>query len=354
MSTIISFPHLADYHIPIKLLLENIFTDAKVMTAPKTTKRTLELGSKYSPDFICVPFKYNLGNFIESLEQGANVLIQAGGGCRYGYYAEIQEQILHDLGYEFEFVRLLRDRVDVFTLYRTCRRMGSKISFHKFIYNVLLTLKMVQYMDSLDVYVRENIGFEKLLGSFEGVRKNLFKELERVTSFTHLDYIYKRFKNEFEGIRLIKKPNCLKVGIVGELYTLMEPFSNFFIERELAKYNISVSRFINITFLLFEKSKLAKQILKECGDYLKYPIGADGTDSVAKGKTLAENNYDGLIHIKPFGCTPEINAMPMLQNIGKDYKIPVLFFSFDSQTSETGVKTRLEAFYDMLSQRKGI
>ena len=98
---IISFPHLGDYHIPIHFLLTKL-TKYKVITAPPITKKTIELGSKYSPDFVCVPFKYNLGNFIESLENGANVLIQAGGGCRYGYYPEVQEKILKDLGYQFE------------------------------------------------------------------------------------------------------------------------------------------------------------------------------------------------------------------------------------------------------------
>ena len=49
---------------------------------------------------------------------------------------------------------------------------------------------------------------------------------------------------------------------------------------------------------------------------------------------------------------PEVNAMPMLQKISTDYKMPVLYFSFDSQTSETGIKTRIEAFYDMLVMKK--
>jgi predicted nucleotide-binding protein (sugar kinase/HSP70/actin superfamily) len=132
----------------------------------------------------------------------------------------------------------------------------------------------------------------------------------------------------------------------------MEPFSNYFIEKELAKNKIAVSRFITVTYLLFEKLKKEKRLIKEAGKYLKYSIGADGTDSVSKSKMLAEKRYDGIIHVKPFGCTPEVNAMPMLQNISKNYKIPILYFSFDSQTSETGVKTRLEAFYDMLLMRK--
>lgn len=70
---------MGNYYIPIENLLKHIFKDHKIMPPPKITKKTLELGSKYSPDFVCVPFKYNLGNFIEALENGANVLMQAGG-----------------------------------------------------------------------------------------------------------------------------------------------------------------------------------------------------------------------------------------------------------------------------------
>ena len=32
--------------------------------------------------------------------------------------------------------------------------------------------------------------------------------------------------------------------------------------------------------------------------------------------------------------------------------MPILYLSFDTQTSETGLNTRLEAFYDMISMRK--
>ena len=99
MTKIITFPHIGSYYIPIKYLIEKT-TLCKVIVPPKITKKTIELGSKYSPDYVCVPFKYNLGNFIESIELGANVVLQAGGGCRYGYYAELQEQILKDLGYD--------------------------------------------------------------------------------------------------------------------------------------------------------------------------------------------------------------------------------------------------------------
>lgn len=343
---------MGNYHIPVEIMLKLIFKEHKVMPAPKTTKKTLELGSKYSPDFVCVPFKYNLGNYIEALENGANVLIQAGGGCRYGYYAEIQEQILRDLGYEFEFVKLISDKINPISLYKICKKIGTTLSFRQFVYNILLTIKMVKIIDVIEAYIRENIGFEVVEKSFETLQKDFFEELKKVRSFKVLDNVYKKYDEKFKNLSINKPENCLRVGIVGELYTLMEPFSNYFLEKELAKNKMAVSRYITVTFLLFEKSRLEKQIIKEAGKYLKYAIGADGTDSVAKGRYLAQKGYDGLIHVKPFGCTPEVNAMPMLQNISKDYKIPILYFSFDSQTSETGVKTRLEAFNDMILMRK--
>ena len=131
---IISFPHLGDYYIPIKFLLTKL-TKYTVTESPPITKKTIELGSKYSPDFACVPFKYNIGNFIETLDNGANVLIQAGGGCRYGYYAEVQEKILKDLGYDFELLTLVdNDKITPKSLYKTFKKMDNKIPIYKMLY----------------------------------------------------------------------------------------------------------------------------------------------------------------------------------------------------------------------------
>ncbi|HAN21727.1 MAG: hypothetical protein A2Y15_00510 [Clostridiales bacterium GWF2_36_10] len=352
MQKVISFPHMGNYCVPVEVLLKLVFPDHEIFPSPKITKKTLELGSKYSPDFVCVPFKYNLGNYIEALENGANVLIQAGGGCRYGYYAEIQELILRDLGYKFEFVKLIGGDLHPINLYKNCKRIGTTLSFKQFSYYLLLIIKMVNILDSIEAYVRENIGFAVNINSFNDLHREFLEELKKVRNFKGLYKMKNKYEKEIRKLEINKPSDCLKVGVVGELYTLMEPFSNYFIEKELAKNKIQVSRFITVTFLLFQKSRQMNKILNNAGKYLKYTIGADGTDSVEKSKALAERGYDGIIHVKPFGCIPEVNAMPMLMNISNDYKIPILYFSFDSQTSETGVKTRLEAFYDMLIMRK--
>ena len=98
---IVGFPVLGNYYIPIYNFLNNIVDKelVEVLMPNKITDETIVKGAKVSPDFVCVPFKYNMGNYIEAIEKGANVLIQAGGGCRYGYYFELQEQILNCLLY---------------------------------------------------------------------------------------------------------------------------------------------------------------------------------------------------------------------------------------------------------------
>ena len=85
---------------------------------------------------------------------------------------------------------------------------------------------------------------------------------------------------------------------------------------------------------------------------MKYKMGADASSNVYWTKYLAENKYDGIIHIKSSFCTPEIGVMPILDKVANDYNIPIIYFSFDANTSEVGIKTRIEAFYDMIEMRR--
>ena len=101
----IAFPKLADYDVPARYLLNHI-TNYKIIK-PEINLNTIEIGSKHSPDFVCTPFKYTLGTLINGLEKGADTLIQFGGGCRYGAYAALQEEILKKLGYKFKMYNLI-------------------------------------------------------------------------------------------------------------------------------------------------------------------------------------------------------------------------------------------------------
>ena len=92
----------------------------------------------------------------------------------------------------------------------------------------------------------------------------------------------------------------------------------------------------------------------EIRDLCTYEMGPTSTANIWCAKKYAQQGFDGLIHIKSANCTPEIDIMPVLQNISSDYKIPLLCLTYDSQTSDVGLMTRLEAFYDMIDAKKRV
>lgn len=351
-NNIISFPHLGNYSIPIYYFLSHV-TKNPIKIAPPITKKTLELGSKYSPDFVCLPFKYNLGNFIESLEEGASILLQAGGGCRYGYYGEVQCQILKDLGYDFKFVSFLDDaKLNPKTIYKALKSINPKLSKIRYLYYLTTTMFMINCLDKIENYIRLNIGFEVKSQSFKNLEKRMLSDFKKSKGIISILKKYRKYKKLFKSLPINKPKNCLKIGVIGELYTSMEQFSSYFIEENLAKYNIEIKRYTNLTYLLIKKQFNLKKLLKKARNYATYELGADGLDNVARTIDLIEKKYDGIVHIKPFGCTPEIGAIPIINKICKQNKMPIIYFSFDSQTSDEGIKTRLEALADMLKERR--
>jgi predicted nucleotide-binding protein (sugar kinase/HSP70/actin superfamily) len=352
MNKKISFPHLGNYYIPIKYIISNI-TNCEVLIPPKNTKKTIELGSKYSPDDICMPFKYNLGNYIEALEQGADILIQAGGGCRYGYYAELQEQILKELGYKFEFINLIQNNnVSLIKLYKTAKKINPKLNIFKYSYYVIQGIIMIITMDKIDKIIRKNIGFEKEKGTHEKIEKKYHQELsKRKLGILKILKIYITYKKIIQEIPL-KEESRLHILLIGELYSLMDFEASNHLERNLAKKGIKITRYTDLTYLLLTKRFMRLILLYKGRKYVKYHLGADGTESIVHAIDHCKQGIDGIIHIKSFGCVPEINAMPSLSKISEDFKTPILYLSFDGENNISNIDTKIEAFKDMIKQKK--
>ena len=349
-NTRVTFPHLGSYCVPIELLFtQGLGVD--YVTPPPITNHTLEIGSRYSPDFVCSPFKYNLGNYLEAIEAGANTLAQIGGACRLGYYGELHEQILRDLGFKGRFVNMAKARFDRPTsFYNQLKAINENLPIARVAKFLPVVLKMVECIDEAEDYVRQNVGFETKAGTFEKAHVEYLEELHGVRSSKQLRGLHQDAMKQFKSISTNKPEKPLRVGIIGEYYTIMLPFSNHFIEKELAKKGMVVDRWMNLTnSLLHSGNKEAKAKIR---GYAEYDMGATCMMTIERALYYAKRGYDGIIHLKSFGCTPEIDVIPVLQNISVDYKIPIIYFSYDSQTSDAGIHTRLEAFHDMIMMRK--
>jgi predicted nucleotide-binding protein (sugar kinase/HSP70/actin superfamily) len=328
----VTFPHMGEYWIIFETLIELLGAEAVV--PPKMTRHTLEAGSQVSPEFVCVPFKYNMGNFLETLEGDVDIIVQAGGGCRFGYYGEVQETILRDMGHDFELVNLV-EATNLPMLVRELRRVQPSASYVRVARAFAVAYRQAKAIEAVEDFVRKNVGFEIETGAIDRVVARFLRDLRGARTLRAVRELRASTLAALAAVALDKPENPLRVGVVGELYVLMEPFANHSIERRLAESGVEVHRFITLTTLIDHAlggRKFVRHAIADTGPWVEYHLGADATESVAKTWELMNAGFDGMVHVKPFGCMPEVSAM--------------------SQTAEAGVRTRVEAFCDMLEMRK--
>ena len=346
----VAFPIFSHYNLCIKYFIEKAL-DAEYIMQPPMTNRTLDIGSRYSPDSVCTPFKSTLGSMIDALEAGADTLIMTLGLCRLGYYGELQEKILRDLEYSFDYINLSEYSTGNPKDYlKALRRIGPKASTAKIARVATETLKMMSYLDEIESEYYKNCGFEIHHGDYKAAWKKFLISMETADSLRDIEDAYKTARKEFSAIPVNKPETTLRVGVIGEYFTSVDAFSNLNLEQKLTDMGIEVHRWMSVTNRNLHYH--GKTLSIEINDYCAYEMGPTSTANIWCAKHYASLGFDGIIHAKSAGCTPEIDIMPVLQNISYDYKIPILYLTYDSQTSDTGLDTRLEAFYDMIYMRK--
>ncbi len=350
----ISFPRYAEYNCAFRYIVEQAL-DCRYVMPPALTRRTMELGTRYSPDFVCTPFKTILGSMIESLEAGADTLLMTHGLCRLGYYGELAEQILRDLGYQFDFINLSDYDMDKKKEYiRIVRRFNPRVNPARFLAEFMVGLKMVEYLDELTAQYYQNCGFDAMDGAYRRAWQDFLTAMYTAHSRADVENGYRTARRAFQSTRLDKPKRPLRVGIVGEFYTAMDAFSNLEVEQKLADMRVEVHRWMNVTNQFLRYGSGQKNLRVKIRDLCRYDMGPTSTANIWYARECAERGFDGIVHVKSAACTPEIDVMPVLQNISADYKIPVLYLTYDAQTSDVGLMTRLEAFYDMIHMRKKV
>ena len=85
---------------------------------------------------------------------------------------------------------------------------------------------------------------------------------------------------------------------------------------------------------------------------MKRAIGGECIETIGDTVYAAKHGVDGVIHIMPFSCMPEIVSQNILSKVSKEENIPVLSLVLDEQTGKAGYITRVEAFIDLIKRRK--
>lgn len=355
----VSCPHMGHLHWMLDDLFERLGVD--YVKPPPSTTKTLTIGAKHSPEFACLPLKINVGNFIEALELGADTLIMAGGHgpCRFGYYGIVEERILRDLGYDFKFIMLEPFDDGKWAFYKTFESLSPGLSIRKLWKTLKASFSKGRAFD--EIYKRS-----LQVRAYEVNRGDTTQALKEAEQVLVLAYTPEEIEEAArESLAIIDAVDqdldreVLKVGIVGEFFLLLEPFSNFGLEEILGHMGVYIERSVWVTDWIAPNRDnkiygFPKQLVEEkAAPYLSHNVGGEGRETIGSIVLMAERGFDGIIQLLPFGCMPENIATSIIPKVQRDHDIPVLTLAFDEQTGRAGLVTRVEAFMDLLLARRG-
>lgn len=346
----------------IKYMLEDLVKrlGAEYVAPPKTSVKTFELGSRYSPEFACLPLKITLGNFIEALEKGTDLLVMAGGcgPCRFGYYAEIQKKILKELGYDFDMAVAEPPRIHPIKFVKAFKKMAPQMSIPAIWSAIKTSFKKAQLFDMAEKRLLQVRAYEIERGGADKAYEKAVKAIRPTFDAVEIEKCADTIEIIFSEVPVDMSRDVLKIGLVGEFYMMLEPIVNFDIERWLGNRNIYLERSVYTSdWIGPDKSNPVsgfddKETRFEAGDYLAHTVGGEGQLTIGHVIHFAKKDFDGVIHLFPFTCMPETIAKSILPKVSQDYDIPVLSLVIDEQTGKAGITTRLEAMIDLMHSRR--
>lgn len=307
----VSYPSMGIY---TKLLehLGDLGWELKVPPAP--SEATIAEGARCMNELMCLPAKVGLGQFIQACRDGVTklVMFDSCGQCRLKCYWILQQRALRKLGYDATVypVRLGK------TTPGDIRRIDPSISHWK----------------AWSIFIKI------------------------------LHAVYLLDKQQYE---ILDESSLVKIGIVGEIYTMLEPAVNRRLIHKIEKMGGLVHNSLPLSYFIFKRlynwgwmkrpgvdRKVWLKARKLAHSYFPKEIGGHGNESIIHTIYYGLKHFDGVIHVLPFPCMPESTVAPVLDDIRQDFAIPVMRLIFDTHTGEAGLDTRLEAFVDILKRKK--
>ncbi len=335
----------------------------EVIMPEKPSQRTVDLGVLNSPEFICYPFKIIMGTYIELCEKGVEVIVASGGSgpCRAGMYNEIHRRVLRQLGYNAEIIVFDSIFQNFGEFLRKLKLIKNGTPMHRVLKYVLFAYKMIYQMDELEKKLKRLRAYEVNHGDFDRAWEEIVKIHEKCMKTSDL----KQAKAESEAlldsvkIKPASGASRLRIGVVGEIYVIMESSTNMEIEKRLNALGAEVTNVQcisdwvrhNIIPHAFNKSKSWK-VFEMGKEYKECACGGHDMENTGWIAEFAREGYDGIVHLMPFGCLPELVTKSLIPEMSEELDIPILSVSLDEQMGEANLQTRLEAFVDLCRSKK--
>ena len=310
-------------------LWETFFTEigAEVIVSPETNKKIREMAISAAPDEDCYSTKLYFGHVLALKDKVDYLFIPRFGsnhktnvGCpKFIGLAEVLRSMFPDLP-------------PIIMPYYSKAKAGhrnSRLLFLAFSIGFKFTKNPFKILHA----------FRKAIKAYKKYKKNLIISEETLHRWERSEVVL----NDPPIITDDEKP--LKIALVGHSYVINDGYSSLDIRKKLSEMGVDI----------ITSEQMPRDIIEQYMDTLDFNMYFDYEREILGTIMyfLESKTADGIIHLMIFGCGPDSIAGEMAARFYKrNPKIQLLQLVLDDLTAEAGLRTRLEAFIDMLNRRE--
>lgn len=263
----------------------------------------------------------------------------------------LPHEFLHQLGYKIKVMVFDSPSEDFKEFLRQCRELGNRTPLPEVVSALNLVIRLVYASDYFQQKINHLRPYEQVPGTCSRKWVEIQNLLESCNNLKEFRKVLKEADQIIAGIPIIKEREILKVGLVGEIYLVMESCANNEIEDKLAKLGVEVVRNQYISKWLNHFIFPPKQLLRQTDAYLKNTVGGHEKENIGYILKFKKMGSNGIIHLMPFGCMPELVTQTIIPALSVDLNLPILSLSLDEQMGWVNNMIRLEAFVELLWTR---
>ncbi|MGE5605953.1 MAG: acyl-CoA dehydratase activase-related protein [Bacteroidota bacterium] len=287
--------------------MEAVFSDA-------SDRQTADRGGRRLPHEFCIPVKVFIGHVLNLLEKGADQILlprmTAQGKANF-------------------FCPKL---IGLPEIVRYTTGLGAERTFAPEIVCNGLDLRVTKFPELGRAMVRR---MKAATGQADKAWQSILAQCrsERITLW-----------EATVGEKMGRPAGGLNIGLLGYAYSLYDPFISKGILEKLHQLGAAVTTWEMLDPLLIEQNLAG----------LKRPLFWNfGKMLLGAGLSfINDSKIDGLIYVTTFGCGPDSVAMKILSIEASQKEKPLLLINLDDHQEDGHLRTRLEAFTDMLAAIK--
>jgi hypothetical protein len=331
-------------------------------TPTEVSMEAIKQGTALAHPFLCYSGNVVIGQIQEQLEAGQRNFVfmssLCGQACRCADTAGFMELLFKEKYPDFRAIRLGGNREA--DSYAAMKRYFPDVSRSQHNYACQIFGMKVELLFMIEKTCLKLRSLARDPHEVRALEERFVQSVDRLNHPLSLIWCGLQFKWKARKVGRKKEKPQIQIGVVGGEHILSELDSIMAKIKDLAEKGIYLEWRSGFRYLMracnYETPLKGKEGLaymkKLCQGILHPAPQTSEIFSCAHALEFAQGGFDGIIHIYAMGCMPQTALKPALEKISADKDIPILELGLGEKFNEAGIETRLDAFIDLLKQKK--